>query len=388
VAFPVTWAQRHRAARRDALLYSIGGGERGDHACYIEFGWWRFNATAQETLATNFWQPPCADEHHSFQSTALAGMAPPPSGSANGITEIQVCSSGLRLKGVRITKMRPITLGVPQKEVAAKTGGIFDRANCTDRDWRPPSHCPEDKVAVAMSIHHSDDSVVGLELLCATAQAKSTAPPELPLYSLDAAGVHLTAISGFAGTSMRVGAPLEKGYALYSLRSLEKGDQACYIENTSDLFRLPLTDENPWNSHEFRTDSADRCGGPHPGDAVTAAAMPTSDYLVEHQHDQYQTLVRGIRICMNNDNSRLKGIEVRGRSVGANMANKFLLQDTPLDPDKASGARANCHDDGWQRWVDCGAGEVATAAVVHFEAGEPPRAVTGLALECAPVKGP
>ncbi len=355
---------RHPGA--DAVLFAISGGERHDQACYIEFGWWQFTPTVQEQLTTSWWQPPCANEHHSFQGTQLAN--PPPSGIAFGITEIQVCTNLQRLKGVQITKMRLITAGT-QGERPADVSGKFDRANCTESKWQPASHC-----------------VTGLELLCANAGPGGVAPPELPPYALDPASVHLTAISGFAGTSARVGAPVEKGYALYGLRSLEREDQACFLENTSNLLREPLVDEIPFDPHAFRTNSADRCGGGTPGDQVTADAEPTTAYLQEHQTDHYQTPVSGIRICMDNDSSRLKGIEVRGRSVGADVAGNFRVDDVPLNTDKALGKRTHCHDDRWQRWVECSASEVATAVVAHFEAGEPPRAVTGLALECARVR--
>jgi len=62
------------------------------------------------------------------------------------------------------------------------------------------------------------------------------------------------------------------------------------------------------------------------------------------------------------------------------------LIDVPLEPKQATGARTNCGKDGWQPWVECSTGEVATGVVAHFEAGDSPRAVTGLALECAQVK--
>jgi len=385
-------AATSRGPGANALLYSIGGGERGDHPCYVEFGWWRFTEEKQETTTTKWWQPPCADEHHSFLSTALAGSLPPSGGLAYGISDVQGCFSGQRLKGVRINKKRAIGDGGVQADVSAGSAGGFDRANCHENDWRPASHCPAGKVAVAVNIIHSDDGVTGLELLCASAKATSTAPPQMPQYSLDANTVHLTNVSGFKGTSQRIGSAVAKGYALTSLRSRERSDQACYLESTSDQLREPLLHGGQWPAygsqvfHNFQSDSADRCGGGTPSDEVKVTAIPTQAYLVEHSHDVAQTLIRGMRICMNNDRTRLKGLELRGRSVGADQSGKFRIIDVPLDPKQASGARANCGKDGWQPWVECSTGEVATGVVAHFEAGDSPRAVTGLALECAQVK--
>lgn len=84
----------------------------------------------------------------------------------------------------------------------------------------------------------------------------------------------------------------------------------------------------------------------------------------------------------------IRGIE-HERCVGADLTGKFRMEDVPLNPEKAGGpdeSRAHCHDDGWQSWVECAADEVVTAVTAHFEAGEPPRAVTGPALECTQVK--
>jgi hypothetical protein len=43
--------------------------------------------------------------------------------------------------------------------------------------------------------------------------------------------------------------------------------------------------------------------------------------------------------------------------------------------------RANC--DGWMRWADCpGGNEIATGLVAHFDTGNEPRSLTGLAPQC------
>lgn len=287
-------------------------------------------------------------------------------------------------------------MGGVQGDAPAKAMNTFDRPNCHEKDWRPPSRCPSGKVAIGVTIYHDDDSATGLELLCASAKAVSTAPAELPAYGLDAATAHLTGISGFAGSSVRMGPAIDKGYALYALRSLERADQGCFLEGTSDLLRQPLTQAGAWTgagwaAHAFRTDSVDRCGGGTPGDEVKVTAEPTAAFIQEHVHDLSQPFVRGLRICMNGDRSRLKGLELRGRRVGADLSGKFVLEDVPLDPDKARAERKGAvagHCDTWEKWVECSTGEVATAVQVHFAAGDPPRTVTGLALECARVKQP
>jgi hypothetical protein len=78
---------------------------------------------------------------------------------------------------------------------------------------------------------------------------------------------------------------------------------------------------------------------------------------------------------MNKADDRVKGIHLHGQRI----TDEGKLVD--FGPDEQD-ARTNCHQDHWKRWVNCPAGQVATAALIHFEAGNTPRSWTGIGLQC------
>ena len=88
-----------------------------------------------------------------------------------------------------------------------------------------------------------------------------------------------------------------------------------------------------------------------------------------------------MRICTNNDGTRLKGFEVKGRTVMVEGPG-IVIEDAVLDTDKSRRFRGlDCNAGNWKRWVECPGQKVATAVIAYFEAGSPPRSATGLALE-------
>lgn len=51
-----------------------------------------------------------------------------------------------------------------------------------------------------------------------------------------------------------------------------------------------------------------------------------------------------------------------------------------VDLNAPSDERPNC--DGWKKWAECPAGQIATAITAHFSARSNPCSLTGIALQC------
>ncbi len=92
----------------------------------------------------------------------------------------------------------------------------------------------------------------------------------------------------------------------------------------------------------------------------------------------------------------MKGLQFRGKKISDDGKVLELTPDliatvgrrTPIiynisDPTQPQDTRANCHNDEWQKWAECPrTNQIATGAVVHYEAGDNPRSLTGIALQC------
>lgn len=185
-----------------------------------------------------------------------------------------------------------------------------------------------------------------------------------------------TGISGFAGTPFTLGIP-DGARAVYGIWSVERNDKPCYVATmTEDV-----------NDSKDDSGAIKRlCGGD-----------PTSSEMkVQFGEIKFagRTFVRALRVCMNNDNTRIKGLQIRGRKIDDN----GNVSDLPVRYPDASGSpglsalvdlnapsdeRPNC--DGWKKWVECAAGQLATAVTAHFSAGSNPRSLTGIALQCRSV---
>jgi hypothetical protein len=83
--------------------------------------------------------------------------------------------------------------------------------------------------------------------------------------------------------------------------------------------------------------------------------------------------VSGLRVCLNRDGDRIKGIEVRGRIVN----DDGTVVD---DPNFKRAERTNCAS--WKRWVNCPANQIATGVIVTYGPGDRPRSAIGLGLIC------
>jgi hypothetical protein len=101
---------------------------------------------------------------------------------------------------------------------------------------------------------------------------------------------------------------------------------------------------------------------------------------------------------MNNDQSKVKGLNIRGKKL-TDAGDLVELEDITCMvkagnseqrvscPNSPSDDRTNCDNNGgWKKWAECPSGFLATAAVVHFDAGKEPRSLTGIALKCRKIK--
>jgi hypothetical protein len=185
-----------------------------------------------------------------------------------------------------------------------------------------------------------------------------------------------TEISGFAGTLFTLGMP-QSMHGVYGLWSVERNDKPCYIATMTE------------DVNNFNDDSGaikDLCG-----------ANPTSNEMKVQFGDvrfDQRTFVRALRVCMNKDDTRVKGFQIRGSKID----NKGNVSELPADyPDSSassgmsalvdlnapSALRLNCET--WKKWVECEQGQIATAVTAHFGAGSEPRSVTGIGLQCREV---
>ena len=108
-----------------------------------------------------------------------------------------------------------------------------------------------------------------------------------------------------------------------------------------------------------------------------------------------RSFVTGMRVCMNNDNDRVKGLQIRGQTITDHGIMGKLERDTGdqksgnithLYPEEPKDDRPNCNNN-WKRWALCpSANQIATAVVLHFGAGKEPRSLTGIGLQCRTVK--
>ena len=133
----------------------------------------------------------------------------------------------------------------------------------------------------------------------------------------------------------------------------------------------------------------DLCGGP-------AKSRKLSVEYSDMGLNEQRVFVSGVRVCMNKKGTRVKGMQLRGKKITDDGKVAELTPDlivkaakySPIiysisDPTQPEDTRTNCNEDEWQKWVECPrSNQIATGAVVHFEAGDNPRSLTGIALQC------
>ena len=182
-------------------------------------------------------------------------------------------------------------------------------------------------------------------------------------------------ISGFAGEKFVVGVPNSKkdDYAIYGFTSEERRDHPCYVtiltENVNDSAKKLDTKKNLCGKKE-----------------------KSREMKVQYRDADYgkRVFITGVRVCMNNKDTRVKGIKIRGKEI-ANDASLVALKSSSsgvatggikkIVTTEPSEDRPNCNNN-WKKWAQCDTDSIATSAILHFEAGKTPRSLTGIELKC------
>lgn len=198
-------------------------------------------------------------------------------------------------------------------------------------------------------------------------------------YDLEAmlhGAVETTSVSGFKGSAFTLGGP-NGLHAVYGLYSVERRDHPCYLGIRTES----INDFNV-NSGDIK----DLCGKDATSKELGVAYEDTGA-------NGKRVFVHGIRVCMNKQETRVKGFQVRGKRIDADGHPVDLDSGKPTQG-QAGGSdvgmhiitepkdtRSHCKN--WKRWVECPRhNQVATSVIAHFEAGNTPRSLTGVALEC------
>ena len=184
--------------------------------------------------------------------------------------------------------------------------------------------------------------------------------------------VTTTAVSGVAGTPVVLGTP-EGTHGVYGIRSLERDGKPCYVASVTE--EVDNYSKDSGFSRNF-------CGK-NPAGSEMQARFGDIKYA-------RRTFVRAVRVCMSKDDTRVKGLQLRGRRIGndgsvidllpryAERPSSAALADL-VDLNAPSDLRLHC--DAWKEWTECPEGEVATAVTAHFSPESPP-SLTGIALQC------
>lgn len=195
-----------------------------------------------------------------------------------------------------------------------------------------------------------------------------------------------TRISGFAGSDTVLNAS-KSGHAMSGISIWERRDHPCFLK----LWTEDVNDSSDVNSSDIK----DRCGG-----------SPTSSELRAIYSDEglneRRVFVSGIRVCMNPKETRVKGIQLRGKKItddgkivplpnekdiakqtdylGYRIATLPVTNDDRNEP---YSYRGNCTSANWKKWAECSHPiSIAVGLIAHFEAGSKPRSLTGVALQC------
>ncbi len=183
--------------------------------------------------------------------------------------------------------------------------------------------------------------------------------------------------SGFKGAPFTIGVPDSEGddYALYGLTSEEKRDNPCYVT---------IQTENINDSSQKLELKKNLCGGKERSKEMMATFKDT-DY-------GKRSFITGIRVCLNKKGEKVKGIQIKGATISDDGNLEELTRErqraktgslSRMAPKEPKDQRPNCNT--WKKWAQCPLGQIATSAILHYEAGKEPRSVTGMALECKKV---
>ncbi len=182
-------------------------------------------------------------------------------------------------------------------------------------------------------------------------------------------------LSGFAGETFTVGVPdgQKDDYAIYGFTSEERRDNPCYVT---------ILTENVNDSVKKLDAKKNLCGGKE-----KSREMKVN--FSDSDHGK-RVFVSGVQVCMNNKDTRVKGLKVRGKAIDSS-GNSVALQSSSsgistggirkIVSSEPSDKRPNCNKN-WKKWAQCDGDSIATSAILHFDAGKTPRALTGIQLNC------
>jgi DNA-binding beta-propeller fold protein YncE len=178
--------------------------------------------------------------------------------------------------------------------------------------------------------------------------------------------VHTTARSGYAGKIVELGDPDSKDRALWGLYSEETS------AFTNDPCWVQVATESVNDNSIKGSATTNQCGSK----TAQKNTLASADFA-DKDFGGPRAFVSGVRVCLNREGDKVKGWDLYGKKINDDGS----LSDT----NRASfPGRANCPADGsgWQSAVNCPAGELATAAEVHFGPGNDERSWIGIALKC------
>lgn len=220
-------------------------------------------------------------------------------------------------------------------------------------------------------------SILGHAITCVAMLSVSVAVVSAASYDkqVTISGViETTRVSGFQGSDTTL-KETKSGHAMYGISSWERKDQPCYVK----LWTEDVNDAADDKGGEIK----DRCGG-----------SPTSKEMRAQFSDaglnEQRIFVSGIRVCMNEKGTRVKGFQLRGKKIsddgkviplpvdvdiaklpkppGYRIAPSVIINDDKNEP---YSYRLNCLGNNWKRWAECSHPiGIAIGVVAHFEAGK------------------
>lgn len=214
-----------------------------------------------------------------------------------------------------------------------------------------------------------------LGVFSVTAEA-GTYPKDAMLHG----AIEVTKVSGYKGTAFTLQDDNED-HAIYGMVSSERKDQPCFAmirtENIND------------HADDDGGEVLDLCGG------KATSSLLKVEYPDLPLYDP-RIFVKGVRVCLNSKGTRVKGLQLSGRQITDDGKPIELTYNEPIDflvggavpvdvfdPTQPKDQRPNCDKDQWKRWAECPRhNQIATGAILHFEAGKEPRALTGIQLQC------
>lgn len=191
-----------------------------------------------------------------------------------------------------------------------------------------------------------------------------------------------TNVSGFRASAITLGDAKEPSSAIYGISLAEHDNNPCQVK---------ILKENVLNSNADTTATKNACGTQ---DTVNELTAQYSDFGSQGA----RVFVTGIQVVMNKEHTQVEGYRLKGQKVLANgtLANLNSEQGQVV---KVGGASTTLDDvaqpiamlsdadqNSWMEWAECPAGKLATAAVLHFEAGVAPRNLVGIGLKCQTVR--